>query len=102
MSSVTMKCHTCGRSIDQDKGEVFAGNDGEAYCNDHYPVRVEVDLTTMWSFHAFVASADRYDPEVIRLALEKAYEDGADWGELEDHDFSSTAYVDGEVVELGG
>lgn len=32
-------CNVCGMSISQDDGSLFVGEDGEVYCNDHYPER---------------------------------------------------------------
>jgi hypothetical protein len=30
-------CSVCDRALDPEKGELFVGKGGEAYCNDHYP-----------------------------------------------------------------
>jgi hypothetical protein len=31
------QCSKCETPLDPEKGELFAGEDGEPYCNDHFP-----------------------------------------------------------------
>lgn len=35
------RCASCGEPVNQDDGSLFIGDDGEVYCNDHYPDREE-------------------------------------------------------------
>jgi hypothetical protein len=37
-------CRVCGLSLEEGKGELFVGKDGEVYCNDHWPEKEEWQL----------------------------------------------------------
>lgn len=64
------------------------------------PIRVEANLTTEWHFEVMVPRRDVKAPGFDPVAaLEAAYSDGADWGDLLDHDIpADSVWVDGEPI----
>lgn len=58
-------------------------------------VTITCDLVTTWSFEVKIpraeADADDFDPTLV---LEKAYAEGAEWGDLWDHDFINAERVE--------
>ena len=38
-----MACARCLQPVAQDDGSLFIGDDGDVYCNDHYPDREPSD-----------------------------------------------------------
>lgn len=90
------KARVRGRIAELDK----AIADERAALEDR--VTVSADLATFWSFEITLprreVEAEGFDP---LQALENAYRDGADWGDLMDHELSpGSVWVDGKPAPV--